>query len=261
MVPSQMQRTMSQVSSHYATPFESPEMVRYPAATGGSRKRSHPEDYTYDYQGLQQMQAHAAGAGGQVPVELTPHGHHAQLQSGASSYFVPSQRGSPQHAYTQQSMQVYQPQSHHHHHRLPNQPPPSKAQRTAYGEPSSSLDEHGPPSVVGQPGMPEPAPRPKGPKLKFTAEDDALLVELKETKNLTWKQIADFFPGRSSGTLQVRYCTKLKAKTTIWTDEMVRKNVTAAESGQTDCIASSSRSCMLACLIVHMCITQQEVVD
>lgn len=69
--------------------------------------------------------------------------------------------------------------------------------------------------------MPEPAPRPKGPKLKFTPEDDALLVELKETKNLTWKQIADFFPGRSSGTLQVRYCTKLKAKTTVWTDDMV----------------------------------------
>jgi hypothetical protein len=69
--------------------------------------------------------------------------------------------------------------------------------------------------------MPQPAPRPRGPKLKFTPEDDQLLVDLKEKKNLTWKQIADFFPGRSSGTLQVRYCTKLKAKTTVWTDEMV----------------------------------------
>ena len=69
--------------------------------------------------------------------------------------------------------------------------------------------------------MPPPAPRPRGPKLKFTPEDDQLLVDLKEKKNLTWKQIADFFPGRSSGTLQVRYCTKLKAKTTVWTDEMV----------------------------------------
>jgi hypothetical protein len=69
--------------------------------------------------------------------------------------------------------------------------------------------------------MPEPAAKPKGPKLKFTPEDDALLIELKETKNLTWKQIADFFPGRSSGTLQVRYCTKLKAKTMVWTDDMV----------------------------------------
>jgi len=69
--------------------------------------------------------------------------------------------------------------------------------------------------------MPPPAPRPRGPKLKFTPEDDQLLVDLKEKKSLTWKQIADFFPGRSSGTLQVRYCTKLKAKTTVWTDEMV----------------------------------------
>lgn len=47
------------------------------------------------------------------------------------------------------------------------------------------------------------------------------MIDLKENKSLTWKQIADFFPGRSSGTLQVRYCTKLKAKTTQWTDETV----------------------------------------
>ncbi len=78
--------------------------------------------------------------------------------------------------------------------------------------------------MIGQEGMPAPAPRPRGPKLKFTPEDDQLLVDLKEKKNLTWKQIADFFPGRSSGTLQVRYCTKLKAKATVWTDEMVRLN-------------------------------------
>jgi len=91
----------------------------------------------------------------------------------------------------------------------------------APGEPSSPVQTHGPPNVVGQDGMPTPAPRPRGPKLKFTSEDDQLLIDLKEKKNLAWKQIADFFPGRSSGTLQVRYCTKLKAKTTVWTDEMV----------------------------------------
>ena len=89
------------------------------------------------------------------------------------------------------------------------------------GAPLSPAQPHGPPNVVGQEGMPAPAPRPRGPKLKFTPEDDQLLVDLKEKKNLAWKQIADFFPGRSSGTLQVRYCTKLKAKTTVWTDEMV----------------------------------------
>lgn len=59
--------------------------------------------------------------------------------------------------------------------------------------------------------------------MKFTTEDDQLLIELKEKKNLTWKQIADFFPGRSSGTLQVRYCTKLKAKTKQWNAEMDKK--------------------------------------
>lgn len=83
----------------------------------------------------------------------------------------------------------------------------------------------GPSNVAGPSNMsqmPAPAPRPRGPKLKFTPEDDQLLVDLKENKALTWKQIAEFFPGRSSGTLQVRYCTKLKAKTTQWTDETVR---------------------------------------
>ncbi|KAF2095377.1 hypothetical protein NA57DRAFT_26991, partial [Rhizodiscina lignyota] len=112
----------------------------------------------------------------------------------------------------------------HHHHRLPNQPPPPKMRRVGYGEASPPPQQsHGPPSVVGAEGMPPPAPRPRGPKIKFTPEDDQLLVDLKEQKNLTWKQIADFFPGRSSGTLQVRYCTKLKAKTTVWTDDMVER--------------------------------------
>ena len=199
-------------------------MLAYQQSGQPSRKRSRAEEFAaYDYQGLQELQAHAAG---QVPVELTPHGHHAQLQSAPAGYQFQMQRPSSEQPQPGQALQSL-PQQHHHHHRLPNQPPPSKSQRTGYAE-SSSAQEHGPPSVVGQPGMPEPAPKPKGPKLKFTPEDDALLVELKETKDLTWKQIADFFPGRSSGTLQVRYCTKLKAKTTVWTDEMVRDD--AAES-------------------------------
>jgi hypothetical protein len=46
-------------------------------------------------------------------------------------------------------------------------------------------------------------------------------MELKEQKGLTWKQIADFFPGRNPGTLQVRYCTKLRAETMPWTRELV----------------------------------------
>ncbi|KAE8157383.1 hypothetical protein BDV40DRAFT_292741 [Aspergillus tamarii] len=111
---------------------------------------------------------------------------------------------------------------HHHHHRLPPHASLRDSQRHGMNMESSPFPS-GPPSVVGQPGMPEPAPRPRGPKLKFTPEEDALLVELKENKNLTWKQIADFFPGRTSGTLQVRYCTKLKAKDVAWSDEMVQR--------------------------------------
>lgn len=192
-----------------------------------SRKRSRAETLatSYDYPGLQQLQAHAAEP---IPLELTPRGHHAQIQSGVGGYQYQMPHPSIEPSQTAQSLQSLPMQQQHHHHRLPNQPPPAKSQRMGI-EASSSAQDHGPPSVVGQPGMPEPAARPKGPKLKFTPEDDALLVELKETKDLTWKQIADFFPGRSSGTLQVRYCTKLKAKTTAWTDEMVRD-----ESGEPD---------------------------
>jgi hypothetical protein len=121
----------------------------------------------------------------------------------------------------QQSMVGYgvQPVQTFHSHPLPNQAQLGK--RARIGEPESSQMSMGAPSVVGMEGMPLPAPRPRGPKLKFTPEDDQLLVDLKENKSLTWKQIAEFFPGRSSGTLQVRYCTKLKAKTTQWTDETV----------------------------------------
>ncbi|OJK03128.1 hypothetical protein ASPACDRAFT_24071 [Aspergillus aculeatus ATCC 16872] len=122
---------------------------------------------------------------------------------------------------------------HHHHHRLP----PHAALRTP-GRHGMNVEASpmpsGPPSVVGQPGMPEPAPRPRGPKLKFTPEEDALLVELKENKNLTWKQIADFFPGRTSGTLQVRYCTKLKAKDVTWSDEMVQRLQRALQEYEND---------------------------
>ncbi|MCJ1365726.1 hypothetical protein MMC16_004851 [Acarospora aff. strigata] len=99
---------------------------------------------------------------------------------------------------------------------------------------SPEASSSGLPSAVGQAGMPDPAPRPRGPKLKFSPEDDQLLVDLKENKNLTWKQIAEFFPGRSSGTLQVRYCTKLKAKTTVWTDDTVLRLRNAIQDYETD---------------------------
>jgi hypothetical protein len=218
-----------QSSSHYGSPYQSPPVINYQQVQQPSRKRSRAEDFAtaaYEYPGLQQLHAHATG---QVALDVTATDSTAQYQTEGLNYNYQFPAASIEPAQQLQSPQSASAQPQHHHHRLPNQPPPSKSQRTNTGE-GSSTHEHGPPSVVGQPGMPSPAPRPKGPKLKFTPEDDALLVELKETKDLTWKQIADFFPGRSSGTLQVRYCTKLKAKTSVWTDEMVREAVDASDA-------------------------------
>lgn len=48
----------------------------------------------------------------------------------------------------------------------------------------------------------------------FTDEEDRLLIEVKEGRRISWKEIHTEFtalhPGRSVGALQVRYCTKLK---------------------------------------------------
>ncbi|KAF2144037.1 uncharacterized protein K452DRAFT_325329 [Aplosporella prunicola CBS 121167] len=187
------------------------------------RKRSREYELRLDLQGLHGLSGDEGP--GEVPVSLTPHGYHSH---GASMHYQTAPGPPPHH------LPLPPPPQQHHHHRLPNQAPPHKLHRGSYGEPSPPLTSHGPPSVVGQEGMPAPAPRPRGPKLKFTPEDDQLLVDLKEKKNLTWKQIAEFFPGRSSGTLQVRYCTKLKAKTTVWTDEMVQKLRNAIQEYEND---------------------------
>ncbi|ODA82642.1 hypothetical protein RJ55_01150 [Drechmeria coniospora] len=181
--------TANSVSSPLYGAVSSPTQAAYSYSTP-SAKRPRTDDFdlgvsVVDQSGIDSVQATSLGA--------------AYDQAAAAA--AAAAATTPDHG----------PQMHHHHH-LPDLGPPAKSMRRE--------DMGGAPSMVGQAGMPEPAPRPRGPKLKFTAEDDQLLIELKEQKNLTWKQIADFFPGRSSGTLQVRYCTKLKAKTTLWTEEM-----------------------------------------
>ncbi|EKV15763.1 hypothetical protein PDIG_13060 [Penicillium digitatum PHI26] len=62
-------------------------------------------------------------------------------------------------------------------------------------------------------------PPQKGPRAgkttgptRFLSKDDQLLIELKEERSLPWKRIAKYFPGRSEGSLQVRYCTRLKGR-------------------------------------------------
>ncbi|KAF2175201.1 hypothetical protein K469DRAFT_684393 [Zopfia rhizophila CBS 207.26] len=53
------------------------------------------------------------------------------------------------------------------------------------------------------------------PRPRFTAEEDALLIELKEEQGLPWKRIRKRFPGRTVGSLQVHYSTKLKDRTAV----------------------------------------------
>ncbi|KAJ6126487.1 hypothetical protein N7523_002099 [Penicillium sp. IBT 18751x] len=48
---------------------------------------------------------------------------------------------------------------------------------------------------------------------RVLSKDDLLLIELKEKGDMSWDQIAQHFPGRSKGALQVRYCTRLKKRT------------------------------------------------
>ena len=52
-------------------------------------------------------------------------------------------------------------------------------------------------------------PQPKRPR--FTEEEDARLVDLKQ-RGWSWEDIQRSFPGRSTGSLQVRYSTKLKER-------------------------------------------------
>jgi hypothetical protein len=47
---------------------------------------------------------------------------------------------------------------------------------------------------------------------EYSREEDELIVQLKEVQKLPWSRIAEHFPGRTKGTLQVRYCTTLKDK-------------------------------------------------
>ena len=56
-------------------------------------------------------------------------------------------------------------------------------------------------------------------RTRFTSEEDALLVDLKENKGWRWKQIEQEFPQRTLNSLQVHYCTKLKGTVLIdWSD-------------------------------------------
>ncbi|KAK8076699.1 hypothetical protein PG994_003971 [Apiospora phragmitis] len=154
--------------SHYGAPGPSHGVPLYPSMTqphSAGSKRSRPDDLDLTVSGLADLDQSDLDSMQQTPM-------------GSAYTHAPPPPGAP---------------PTHHHHRLPDQGPPTKMMRRDGGDGGLSSGGGGAPSVVGQVGMPAPAPRPRGPKLKFTPEDDQLLIDLKENKNLTWKQIADFF--------------------------------------------------------------------
>jgi hypothetical protein len=67
-------------------------------------------------------------------------------------------------------------------------------------------------SAASRAKTPRPALRPQSKRPPFTPAEDARLVNMKESQGLSWKQIVCAFPGRSVGTLQVHYSTKLKTR-------------------------------------------------
>ncbi|KAI7209263.1 hypothetical protein KC343_g2821, partial [Hortaea werneckii] len=52
-----------------------------------------------------------------------------------------------------------------------------------------------------------------GAKKRFTPDENALLMKLKEVDGLSWREITAYFPGRSQGTLGVHYSTKVHKRT------------------------------------------------
>lgn len=129
---------------------------------------------------------------------------------------------------SQSSVALAPIQQSHHHHQMPSQSLENVPRSREFPGPypitrdwPEKYDEFEDSTFMHKPGMPLRLPGPAGSKSKFNEVEDATLIELKEIHDLTWKQIQRWFPGRTSGTLQVRYCTKLKRKPIEWTAEKV----------------------------------------
>ncbi|KAJ9656081.1 hypothetical protein H2201_008653 [Coniosporium apollinis] len=100
------------------------------------------------------------------------------------------------------------------HRQIPSSVRSVKSRRTAT-KPTALRMATGPPCVARQARTPKSTPRPQKMKFKFTEEEDERLIDLKESRRLPWGEIEKFFPGRSAGSLQVHYCTKLRDRATV----------------------------------------------
>ena len=82
---------------------------------------------------------------------------------------------------------------------IPKSSPPGPYRRRADRDQSMSAGSSA--TISGK-------PRP------YTSDENARLVRLKEREGMSWAEIAEYFPGRNSSSLQVHYSTKLRQKAT-----------------------------------------------
>jgi hypothetical protein len=203
--------------------FDAPHYGLAPLRDG--RKRPHgdnePEvnqttDHTYGqrpvlHSSLMSMPPYPSASASE-PLDLGPYPVHVDRSA------------SDQTSYQDYSHQVALPQQHHHH-RMPTQAlatTPSGGESSNYQDSKEIKEQEVDLSFLNMPGLPDRFPKPKVSKTRFGKKEDAMVVMLKEKYNLSWKQIAWFFPGRQPGTLQVRYCNLLKVRQVDWDDEKVR---------------------------------------
>ncbi|KFX94986.1 hypothetical protein O988_06051, partial [Pseudogymnoascus sp. VKM F-3808] len=90
-----------------------------------------------------------------------------------------------------------------------------------------------PPAVQKQrkrPPMREQIMSRPGRQSTYSAADNELLIQLKEDDKLPWHKIAEHFPDRTKGTLQVHYCTKLKNRSQTSKYKRLKITISAKES-------------------------------
>ncbi|KAJ5178954.1 hypothetical protein N7492_002164 [Penicillium capsulatum] len=100
--------------------------------------------------------------------------------------------------------------------------------------PTNSEDKSIHPYIEAKRGSPK---RPRAGILnrRSLSKDDQLLIELKEQQQLPWSKIAEHFPGRSKGSLQVRYSTRLKNRTSGNVSHVLDVNINSEDTARAPC--------------------------
>jgi hypothetical protein len=62
-----------------------------------------------------------------------------------------------------------------------------------------------------------------GKPRRYTSDENALLVRLKQKEAMSWSEITAHFPGRNISSLQVHYSTKLRHKASSWSGKQRRR--------------------------------------